>query len=433
MSKYLKISSLLFLIGLLFASCISDSTQQDELIYTIPPELTNSLPAQTRTPVKEITATRLFTPTLQRSTAEVIRELTPVSNTQFSSDAIVNVDDGYILYTRNTVAYSPYTSFAGNRLFIMSSMGQDIAILDTCIYNTYSDEIPVSWKDDGSLVVVGCTNKLVFHDLRDPEFFRLIALDFSENPVNMQSPTPEIDLSNECSLIFHLTWMKSENKIFLICGENARDTEKKFCNVDFNFGSKESYLGNKYLTVETEEMQCTKLSDAFDDEIVYVYALKRSPVNDDILFSYRNNKDEDQTYIFDENTMQLDYLFPEVGVAWSPDGKRIAMINHSYEAGRSRCLLEYNLETKQVKYLYCPVERLSDLDYVRSLQVDIGADYSPDGKYIIFVANRDYIDSTHLGIYRLNLETNEICLLTVWGDGDAKNPNWIPLCESCSQ
>lgn len=433
-----KLNSIGILFGiniiLMLVSCSEGFEQQKTGIVEEYHDATKIFLLNTMTPLN--TATPRYAGILQESTSMKIQELTPTVKIEYLSDPIVNIDDGYIVYTRTMKYHIPNYNdiFLENKLFIMSSQGQDIALLDTCKADITLLRIPIGWKDDGTILAVGCDNKIILHDIRDPEYFRVLTLDYSGEPANLSSPVPEIELTNICSSITHLVWQKDNDSIIFICND-ANDKENKlFCKMEMKFNIEESIYGNEYLSAEKEKVECSNLSSILKDEAYYIYSFKRSPKENDIMISYKNMKSTTQTIIFHINTGQIEFLFPEIGTGWSPDGKRITIVDNFDNYDRNLCLLEYNSEENVVKNLYCPPEKISETSYLYSLEVSFETDYSSDGKYLLFVASPLYVgEYMHLGIYRLNLQTNEIGLLTVWGDGNAVNPQWQPLCASCKK
>ncbi|MEN6387255.1 MAG: hypothetical protein ABFD79_18910, partial [Phycisphaerales bacterium] len=279
-------------------------------------------------------------------------------------DGMVNIDDGIIIYS--TYARHSETKDGMKvtqlKLYAMSSIGQNIAVLNYCFvpaaipveYNL----IAASWKDDGTILAVACEGKILFYDLRDPEFFRVNAIDFSDEYPNKWSPQPEINIPTLCGNVSQMIWEKDKDTLLLLCEHYESDnTERSLCEVPLKLGSAKSVLGNDYLTVESGKTDCRELL-LFDNvnEINGIQTFKRSPENNTILFSFRDGANY-QTYLFHPETDQVKFLFSGLGSSWSLDGKRIARTlrfpNPIPELSEG-CLLEYDLDTGENHVLYCP-------------------------------------------------------------------------------
>lgn len=333
------------------------------------------------------------------------------------------VEPQFILYTRADVVQSPkkeiYTSY---RSLLMTSDGIGIQVLEWGL-----DGIVADWQDGGRIIVVGLNKgtaekpetHLRFWNIKNHVMFRLNAVNNSADDL-MPERVLNITIQPECKYISQLAWGKDMRTVHVLCTENSESTKYQLCQVKL-------IAGESQVPITLKSIQCENLTDILKTDIKRVYSMDRSPLDDRIIFglSTGQSPSDFSTYLYDVPQKTSEYLFAGLGSAWSPDGTKIAATDIPDHEG---CLTEVDLATKALNELYCPVHPLKEDSFKYSLRAYRYADYSPDGQYVIFVANRDFVypDSEFFDIYRMDLTSKNIEMLTVFGDGNAYFPKWQP-------
>lgn len=316
-----------------------------------------------------------------------------------------------------------------NKLFIMSPQGEDIVMLGMSQKGLAQD-----WTDDGRLLAVGTyerENKITVWNFEDRIFYREQTFDLSDGQDRgFAQWIFEIGYRNY--QISYVTWWRDQKGLYVILSS------------DFDYNLQQGEDGVLFCTLELPEkggvyenkpINCRNFRDMIGNIPFFIIAqFKRSPIDQRLLVVLDPPLDAPRvfdTYLFDPASGEMEFILHGRGSDISPDGKKMLV---SAMPGKEDCLVEYDIEKKTTRDLYCS-EIPTNTSHRSSLATIRRAVYSPDGKTIAFDAQRNYqsLETVPYNIYKMDLETRQIEMLTVWGDGDAMSPLWQPYCEACKK
>lgn len=332
-------------------------------------------------------------------------------------------EDGYIAYIRwDGIQTKKRETAMYYRLFILSPEKGDMERLYRDI-----DPFSIAWRNDGQVLALGSSsmnqvyknNNLYFWDFTEPLFYR--EEPFASSAIRLSNdPYAAVDLSPECKAIIGMAWQQDQKEMNLVCDNGTSEArDYQYCQLTLNMNK-----GN--LPVGVEKKSCKKFEEQFNLANKKFISFQNSPVNQDILIVTWDQEERYQTYLYRFETNHLEPLFSGAGMAWSPDGARIASAQIPDHKG---CLVEFTLSTKTFTDVYCPLPAMDETSALQSLFIkNNGASYSPDGRYLLFTASRNYysMEPQAFALYRINLETKASDLLSPFWDGDAYNPIWQP-------
>ncbi len=324
---------------------------------------------------------------------------------------------GRILLRRQS-SESPY----GFELLVMDGDGNNVQWVGNFTGSS-------AWSPDGRRVAAGCppvegnVTELCILDMETlPDIKHMYpTVYFQASPDMVQKiPLPveclgfQYDATSHYSGIISLSWSPDQDRILLVCGEIKRDLSNEVCILSMD-GTTSCW------------------DDAATDKITRAVW---SPREDVILVAVTGPTVYDsKIYIFNSEGTNLAFLVDGWSPEWSPDGKQLAYIKCQTRADNGGCenigIANIDKNGGDSRWLFLPGVTVDTMEpiFLNSCWESSGTcrlSWSPDGRYITFVASQG--DFYAYELYRLDIKTSEILTLLdskIFGSLLAE-PDWGP-------
>ena len=366
------------------------------------------IPSSTPTERATIAVIVATTPVPQKENEGLITPLPTPTPRFFQVPACGNTDDiGHIYYLVYNGKENGELHYASRfNLYMMSASG--------CHPRFLMEDVSGSpaWSKDGKLIAVGCENNSTLCVFDAQEVFNVChtSLATAEPCLSAAVAIQRISLPVEVAgdkYLNNITWSYDGSKIVV----EGKDEETRKYTILIH-------------ELDGHEVRWKKLAEEYG-----AFVVEGSPVKDYLVSSgvYRIG-------LIGANRERI----TEEGQApvWSPDGKKIAFIKGSNDAGKEPAgIAVLDVETKKVTWLYEPVNR--DKHYWPEQNLIVGHDshyhkmlsWSPDGRYLTFISPLYGMYDSN--IFRINVTTGEIDILTLnhsagGADGRFFAPAWGP-------
>jgi WD40 repeat protein len=327
--------------------------------------------------------------------------------------------ESYITYVRRIPLDKEQSNYS-QYVTVMTSLGQDYQVLS----KGDNELTTITWSADGKYIAISSGTDITIHNMTEPLYYRKTPFFGGHQSPSFLDSLHEMSLSSDCGSIRQMDWKPGENYISVICWiltNGNPSVTYKLCSVRFDLSEEHT----------ADKIECNEIKALFGKNVIQILGVRWSPDGRYLMVDLDYEGQPSGTYLYDVRTGKVSYWVDGYGQAWSPDGRKVIL---TMMKNREGCLIEYTLATKEANELYCPPK----VDYFIDSHMSIwptSADYSPDGKEIVFDAARYYGGEVRLdyGVYKLDIITKKIELLTasVIDYTYVSDSRWQPNCISC--